>query len=76
MLSFIRILFPLRKAFKYTIPNDAFLLEHFNFWLGIISRAILAGSSYGRYKNLEGCSRQNPICDKYNSLLLVIMSIK
>ena len=42
-VSFIRILFPLRKAFKCTTPNDAFLLEYFNFWLGIISRAILAG---------------------------------
>ena len=59
MLSFIRISFPLRKAFKYTIPNDAFILEHFNFWLGIITLVILAASFYGRYEDLmcEGHSR-------------------
>jgi len=59
MLRFIRISFPLRKAFKYTIPNDAFILEHFNFWLGIITLVILAASFYGRYEDLmcEGHSR-------------------
>ena len=46
--------------FKYSIPNDAFMLEHFNFWLVAMSLVILIASFYGRYEDL--------MCEGHSSL--------
>ena len=46
-IRFNLISFPLRKVFKCSIPNDTFMLEHFNFWLVAMSPVILIASFYG-----------------------------